>query len=203
MACNVSIGSMMYRASLRRQGALTRGGGLRIRPSGWKLLLAVGLLLQTIGFAAWAADTQSRESASRGLFADTETPIEITADSMELQRKTNTIIYKGNVLVVRDDVKITSDVLSARYDAKDGGLRSVVAEGTVRVRDGGREMTGDKAVFDGPEETITVSGNTTVRDGNNSISGDRVTIYVKEDRILVENSGGRVRAVVFPGQLNR
>ena len=122
---------------------------------------------------------------------------------MELQRKTNTIIYKGNVLVVRDDVKITSDVLSARYDAKDGGLRSVVAEGTVRVRDGGREMTGDKAVFDGPEETITVSGNTTVRDGNNSISGDRVTIYVKEDRVVVENSGGRVRAVVFPGQLNR
>ena len=121
----------------------------------------------------------------------------------ELQRKTNTIIYKGNVLVVRDDVKIASDALLARYDAKGGGLRSVVAEGTVRVRHAGREMTGDKAVFDGAEETIVVSGNTTVRDGSNSISGDRITVFMKEDRILVENSGGRVRAVVVPGQLDR
>ena len=64
-------------------------------------------------------------------------------------------------------------------------------------------MTGDKAVFDGSEEIITVSGNTTVRDGNNSISGDRITVYLKEGRSVVENSGGRVRAVIFPRQLNR
>ena len=184
---------------------MKRWSGFRTGVGGLKPLLAAILLVPVVGLAAWAAEggPRSAEPGTPGLFADTDTPIVITADSMELQRKTNTIIYKGNVLVVRDDVKITSDVLSARYDAKDGGLRSVVAEGTVRVRDGRREMTGDKAVFDGPEETITVSGNTTVRDGNNSISGDRVTIYVKEDRVLVENSGGRVRAVVVPGQLNR
>ncbi len=188
-----------------RKDVVKRWSGFRTGVARLKPLLAAALLLPAVALAAWAAEggPRSGERGTRGLFADTETPIVITADAMELQRKTNTIIYKGNVLVVRDDVKVTSDVLSARYDPKDGGLRSVVAEGTVRVRDGGREMTGDKAVFDGPEETITVSGNTTVRDGNNSISGDRVTIYVKEDRILVENSGGRVRAVVFPGQLNR
>ncbi len=179
---------------------MRRGSGFRAGLAVLKPWLAAVLLLPVAGLAAWAAEGGG-EPGSRGLFADTDTPIVITADSMELQRKTNTIIYKGNVLVVRDDVKITSDVLSARYDARDGGLRGVVAEGTVRVRDGRREMTGDKAVFDGPEETIIVSGNTTVRDGNNSISGDRVTIFVKEDRIVVENSGGRVRAVVFPGQL--
>ena len=170
-----------------------------------KSCLAVVVLLQAISSAGGAAEggPQGGEPNSGGLFGDTDTAIVITADSMELQRKTNTIIYKGNVLVVRDDIKIASDVLFARYDPKGGGLKSVVAEGTVRVRHGGREMTGDKAVFDGSEEIITVSGNTTVRDGNNSISGDRITVYLKEDRSVVENSGGRVRAVIFPRQLNR
>lgn len=168
--------------------------------------MAVVVLLQAAGSAGRAAEggPQGGGTSTGGLFADKDTPVVITADSMELQRKTGTIVYRGNVLVVRDDVKIASDTLFARYGADDGGLRSVVAEGTVRVHHGGREMTGDKAVFDGVAETITVSGdNTTVRDGNNSISGDRITIYMKEDRSVVENSGGRVRAVIFPGQLKR
>ncbi len=175
------------------------------RVFGVKFCLAVVVLFQAVISVGGAAQdgSQGGELNSGGLLGDSDTAVVITADSMELQRKTNTIIYKGNVVVVRDDVEIASDVLFARYDAKGGGLRSVVAEGTVRVRRGGREMTGDKAVFDGLAETITVSGNSTVRDGNNRISGDRITIYMKEDRSVVENSGGRVRAVIFPGQLNR
>lgn len=181
MACNAKVGSKVL------------------------FVVAVVVILHAMGSSAGAAEggAQGGRPASAGFFGDKDTPLVITADSMEIQRKTNTIIYNGNVLVVRGDVKIASDALLARYDAKGGGLRSVVAEGTVRVRHAGREMTGDKAVFDGAEETIVVSGNTTVQDGNNSISGDRITVFMKEDRVLVENSGGRVKAVVVPGELSR
>ena len=169
------------------------------------LCLAVWLPLQIMGPAGRAADDSpaGKKPDTGGLFADKDTPLVITADSMELQRKKNTIIYRGNVLVEREDVRIASDVLSARYDPENSVLKSVVAEGKVRVNQGGREMTGDKAVFDGLKETIIVSGNTVVRDGKNSISGDRITIYVKEDRSVVENTEGRVKAVIFPGQLTR
>lgn len=182
------------------------------RTSRWrqavKVYLAAAVLLQAAGFGVWTPEGGAQggapdASGSAGLFADQDTPVVITADSMELQRKTGTVIYTGNVLAVQDDVRITSDTLRARYDAEGGELRSVVAEGGVRIRHGGREMTGDKAVFDGRESTITVSGNTTLRAGNSSVSGDRITIYVREDRGVVENSRGRVRAVIFPEQLNR
>lgn len=167
------------------------------------LCLAVVLPLQITSPAARAAEERTPSGQSRGLFADKDTPLVITADTMELQRRKDTIIYRGNVLVEREDVRIASDVLSARYDPDDGVLKSVVAEGKVRVSHGGREMTGDKAVFDGLKETITVSGNTVVREGRNSISGDRITIYINEDRSVVENTQGRVKAVLFPGQLKR
>ncbi len=171
----------------------------------WTLGLAVVLFLHGAAPVARASEepARGRGTAAAGLFADKDTPVEITADRMEFQRKQSTIVYKGNVQVVRDGVKIASEVLMARYDAKGGVLTSVVAEGKVRVSHGGRVMTGDKAVFDGVEETITVSGNTVVRDGNSSISGSRITIYVNEDRSVVENSEGRVKAVIFPGQLTQ
>ncbi|MDE0214870.1 MAG: hypothetical protein OXN22_12385, partial [Deltaproteobacteria bacterium] len=164
----------------------------------WTLALAVVLFLHAAGPVARASEdpARGRGAVAAGLFADKDTPVEITADRMEFQRKRSTIVYKGNVQVVRDGVKIASDVLMARYDAKGGVLTSVVAEGKVRVSHGGRVMTGDKAVFDGADETITVSGNTVVRDGNSSISGSRITIYVNEDRSVVENSEGRVKAVI-------
>ena len=165
------------------------------------LCLAVSLPLQGAASAVRAAEDGKRGAG--GLFADGDTPLVITADTMELRRKQNIILYRGNVLVEREDVRIASDVLSARYDPEDGVLKKVVAEGAVRVDHSGREMTGDRAVFDGLEETITVSGNMVVREGKNSISGDRITIYIKEDRSVVENAGGRVRAVIFPGQLKR
>lgn len=158
--------------------------------------------LHAAGPAGWAADDAPKPAAGRAA-AGREAPLVITADRMELRRKENLIVYRGNVLAERGDVKIRSDVLSARYDAGDGALKTVVAEGQVRVSQGAREMTGDKAVFDDSKETITVSGNTVMRDGDNSVSGGRVTIYLDEDRSVVENRGGRVKAVIFPGQWKR
>lgn len=158
--------------------------------------------LHAAGPAGWAADDAPKPTPDRAA-ADREAPLVITADRMELRRKENLIVYRGNVLAERGDVKIRSDVLSARYDAGDGALQTVVAEGKVRVSQGAREMTGDKAVFDDSKETITVSGNTVMRDGDNSVSGGRVTIYLDEDRSVVENRGGRVKAVIFPGQWKR
>lgn len=168
----------------------------------WLVVLAA---FHAAGPAGWAADDgpDAAKPTEGRAAADRETPLVITADRMELRRKENLIVYRGDVLAERGDVTIRSDVLSARYDAGDGALRTVVAEGKVRVSQGAREMTGDKAVFDDSKETITVSGNTVVRDGGNSVSGGRVTIYLNEDRSVVENRGGRVRAVIFPGQWKR
>ena len=169
----------------------------------WRLAcLAVLVALHAAGPAGWTADDAPKPAPGRAA-PDRESPLVITADRMELRRKENLIVYRGNVLAERGDVKIQSDVLSARYDPGDGALKTVVAEGKVRVSQGAREMTGDKAVFDDSNETITVSGNTVMRDGDNSVSGGRVTIYLKEDRSVVENRGGRVKAVIFPGQWNR
>ena len=136
------------------------------------------------------------------LFADDNEPIVITSDRMELDRKKSTITYRGNVLTVRGDLRMTSDTLSGVIDFSGAGLKTITAAGNVRVIQEGRTATGDKAIFDSEKETITLVGNPVIQQGNSKISGDRVIVYLKEDRGVVEGGSQRVKAVIFPGELN-
>lgn len=136
------------------------------------------------------------------LFADDNEPIVITSDRMELDRKKSTITYRGNVLTVRGDLRMKSDTLSGVIDFAGAGLKTIVAAGNVRVIQEGRTATGDKAIFDSEKETITLIGNPIIQQGNSKISGDRVIVYLKEDRGVVEGGNQRVKAVIFPGELN-
>jgi len=187
------------------------------------LLLAV-LLLQPAGVVGWAAEgaktravekrsgakkpkqdlkgtNTSKKGGAGDLFSDDNEPIIITSDRMELDRKKSTIIYRGNVLTVRGELKMKSDTLSGVIDFEGQGLKTIVAAGNVRVTQEGRTATGDKAIFDSEQETITLSGNPVIQQGNSKISGDRVIVYLKEDRGVVEGGAQRVRAVIFPGEL--
>jgi len=150
---------------------------------------------------------KSKQAAEKGgmgdLFADNNEPIVITSDRMELDRKNSTIIYRGNVLTVRGELRLKSDTLSGVIDFAGAGLKTIVAAGNVRVIQEGRTATGDKAIFDSEKETITLVGNPVIQQGNSKISGDRVIVYLKEDRGVVEGGNQRVKAVIFPGELNK
>jgi len=151
-------------------------------------------------------DSKRKKGEQKGgmgeLFADDNEPIVITSDRMELDRKQSTITYRGNVLTVRGDLQMKSDTLSGVIDFAGAGLKTIVAAGNVRVIQEGRTATGDKAIFDSEKETITLVGNPVIQQGNSKISGDRVIVYLKEDRGVVEGGNQRVKAVIFPGELN-
>lgn len=153
---------------------------------------------------AKSGEKQTEASKKRGmgdLFADDNEPIVITSDRMELDRRKNTVTYRGNVLTVRGDLQMRSDSLSGIIDFEGKGLKTIVAAGNVHVTQEGRTATGDEAVFDSEKETITLVGNPVIQQGNSKISGDRVIVYLKEDRGVVEGGTQRVRAVIFPGEL--
>lgn len=152
-------------------------------------------------------DDKGKKSEGKGgmgdLFADDNEPIVITSDRMELDRKKSTITYRGNVLTVRGELRMKSDTLSGVIDFAGAGLKTIIAAGNVRVIQEGRVATGDKAIFDSVKETITLVGNPVIQQGNSKISGDRVIVYLKEDRGVVEGGDQRVKAVIFPGELNK
>lgn len=131
-------------------------------------------------------------------------PIYITADWMEVDRKKNTLTYKGRVVTVQADMTMRSDVLRAYYDPEMKQMKQIVAEGNVNAVQGNRVATGQKAVFDEKSKTVTLTGNPVMRQGNSQVSGIRVIYFIEEDRAVAEgDSNVRVRATIFPEELQR
>jgi len=130
-------------------------------------------------------------------------PIQITANQMEVYRKKNTIIYRGNVVTTQGDMTMRSEILTAVYNPELKGLQTVVAEGKVHIVQSGRTATGGKAVFNGQEQTITLTGDPVIHQGNSKISGSRIVFFIEEDRATVEGGKDRVKATVFPEELDQ
>lgn len=147
---------------------------------------------------------ESKKESERSVFgANKKDPIFITSDRMEVDQKKNTLTYTGRVIAQQGDLTLNSQALTAYYDANMKGIKEVVAEGQVRVTQGERVATGSKAVFSDKDQTIILTGNPVVRQGNSQVSGSRITLFIEQDRTVVEGGTQRVKATIFPEELQK
>lgn len=146
---------------------------------------------------------KSKRSDKTSFQTNKKDPIFITSDRMEVDRKKNTITYRGRVVAVQADMTMRSEVLTAHYNQDLKQLNEVIAEGKVHVTQGERVATGSKAVFSGKEQTVTLTGDPVVREGNNQVSGSRITFFIEQDRAVVEGGNQRVKATIFPEEVER
>lgn len=149
------------------------------------------------------APGKSKKAGGTAFQTSKKEPIFITSDRMEMDRKKNTITYNGRVVAVQADMTMRSEVLTAHYNPDMKQLREVIAEGKVHVTQGERVATGSKAVFNGKDQTITLTGDPVVREGNNQVSGSRIIFFIEQDRAIVEGGNQRVKATIFPEELER
>lgn len=153
------------------------------------LLLTCGLLMH-LPFSAFAAPETLKQS--RG-------PVKVSADRLEADEQTQTLIFSGNAVATQDDVTIHGDRLTVKYTGENRQIERVVAEGSVRILQGARVATGAKAILYHAEERIVLSGSPKVSDGDNSVQGQEITIYLNDQRSIVTGGPGvRVNAIFTP-----
>jgi lipopolysaccharide export system protein LptA len=80
-------------------------------------------------------------------------------------------------------------------------ITRIEALGKVRIVQGDRVATGDKAIYYTQEEKIVLMGNPQLWRGENSLKGHEIVFYVQENRAVVESEPSkRVEAVIYPSQ---
>lgn len=170
-----------------------------------KLRVMVCLLtaIHSFAFAGEAKRETKKEAEGTAFQASRKEPIFITSDRMEMDRQKNTITYRGQVVAIQADMTMRSEALTAYYDPDMKQLKEVIAEGKVHVTQRDRVATGTKAVFNGRDQTITLTGDPVVREGNNQVSGSRITFFIEQDRAVVEGGTQRVKATIFPDEIER
>jgi len=129
---------------------------------------------------------------------DENLPIVIKSDRLVGDNEKNTVVFCGNVVATRGDFIISSESISIIYDRGNKRVKELIAEGSVRITQGDRTATGEKALYLNSEDKITLTGNPKVWEGDNKIEGGKIILFLAEDRGVVEaNEHTRVSATIY------
>lgn len=175
--------------------------------------LAALLLLMTPALA----QAQNIGGNFGGFSDNSNKPIDIEADQLEVLDDKKIAVFSGNVKAVQGAMTMRSRKLNVRYagdpagetkpDTKKSGgsqITSIRAEGKVLIESGeDQSATSSWAVFDVIKQTVTLGGEVTLSQGGNVLTGDKLIIDLKTNRSRFVNLGdgskpNRVRGLFTP-----
>ncbi|TIH18419.1 LPS ABC transporter substrate-binding protein LptA [Marinifilum sp. JC120] len=133
-----------------------------------------------------------------------EVPIKITSTKMTFSENRNRITFSGNVKVVRLDVTLTSETLTAHLRPEGDSLtdtqdkiKKIVAGGNVKVSMKKRKGKCDKLTYVVGDSIIYMNGNAELQDGPNLIQGDEIKFYLKDNRAEVVGGNKPIEAIFY------
>jgi lipopolysaccharide export system protein LptA len=162
-----------------------------IRP----LILAGALATTAAAGMALAADPVS---ALKG--HDSSAPVDVTADRIEVQDRSDRAIFAGNVHVKQASLSLDTERLTVAYSSGGGvQIRRLDASGGVTVRSPSETARGNFGIYDLDRKLITLVGAVQLNRGGSQIMGSRLVIDLSTGRAVIDGgapgvgqSGGRV-----------
>jgi lipopolysaccharide export system protein LptA len=166
----------------------------------FRIILATAALAAT---GAFAQVTQEQPvSALKG--HNSNAPVDVSADRIEVQDRADRAVFTGNVHVTQAELMLDTPRLTVAYAGgagTSGGvqIKRLDAAGGVVVRSPSETAKGDFGVYDLDRKLITLIGNVQLTRENNQVSGARLVIDLDSGRAVIDggppgvnSSGGRV-----------
>ncbi|OEU73712.1 MAG: lipopolysaccharide transport periplasmic protein LptA [Desulfuromonadales bacterium C00003068] len=125
--------------------------------------------------------------------------IQISSRRLEADHAAGTVRFIGEVVAIQGETTIRAEELIL-YQANEGQrIERIEAFRQVRIEQGERFATGQKAVFDRTRGQVVLTGAPKVRQGEDFIEGDEIVFFLDSERSIVRSKGSeRVKAVFHP-----
>jgi lipopolysaccharide export system protein LptA len=157
------------------------------------MIRSLALLALALGAAVPAA-AQTRH--------DSNAPIDVASNHIELQDRANRALLTGNVVIKQAEMTLTAARVTVTYTGQisDGSpqVSRLDASGSVTVTRPDQNARSQYAVYDLNTRIITMVGAVTLRQGMNNVSGGRLSINLDTGRATIDGSG--VRGSTASGQ---
>jgi lipopolysaccharide export system protein LptA len=165
----------------------------------------IGIILAVTAAVATAAFAQVKQeqpiSALKG--HNSNAPVDVSADRIEVQDRADRAVFVGNVHAVQQDLTLDTPRLTVAYSGGSGGnnvqIHRLDAAGGVVVKSPSETAKGDIGIYDLDRKLITLLGNVQLDRENNQVNGQRLVIDLDSGRAVVDggppgvnSSGGRV-----------
>jgi lipopolysaccharide export system protein LptA len=172
--------------------------------------LAAASALALLAFATATALAQTEQTtttsetpAKSGEPAAAPTPVDISANEMEILDKDKKAIFRGAVDATRGTTNLKSDELTVTYaeiKKPDGTTKTdataLDARGNVTITTPRETITGDWAKYNPQTEMLVVGGNVKLVQGKTVLTGNELQSDLKANK--TQMTGGRVKGSFLP-----
>jgi lipopolysaccharide export system protein LptA len=166
----------------------------------------IGIILATMALAATTAFAQVKQQSSVSALKghNTNAPVDVNADRIEVQDRADRAVFSGNVHVVQAEMTLDTPRLTVAYSSAQGAggnpqIQRLDAAGGVVVKSPTESAKGDFGIYDLNRKLITLIGNVQLVQQQNRVNGARLVIDLNSGRAVVDggppgenSSGGRV-----------
>ena len=172
--------------------------------SGMKLWRTLGTACVAVaGIAVQPLLAQDATSALKG--HDSNAPVDVAADRIEVQDRSDRAIFSGNVVAKQADLTLNAARVTVAY-SNTGSIEisRIDASGGVTVTSPSETAKGQFAIYDLNKRLITMIGAVTLTRGASQVRGGRLVLDLNTGRAVVDGraagagpagtgeSGGRV-----------
>ncbi|MDT9599444.1 LptA/OstA family protein [Sphingosinicella rhizophila] len=128
-------------------------------------------------------------------------PVDVAADRIEVQDRADRAVFSGNVQVRQSDLTLSAARLTVAYSNAGGiQIERLDASGGVTVRSPSETARGQYAIYDLNRRIITMIGDVTLTRGDSNVKGGRLVLDLDSGRAVMDgagpagtaNQGGRV-----------
>lgn len=182
------------------------------------------ILKAALGAAAMAWLVAGGAAAQEGVSAlrdhDTRSPIDISADRLEVRSKDDIAIFEGRVEAVQKDLTLKADRITVHYDKvadqQNSGnseappISRIDAAGQVTLISPSETVAANWGVYDMVERIVTLGGTVVLNRGDVVVRGDRLQVNLESGVTRLETvaSGateqkGRVRGRFLPSDKDK
>ena len=159
--------------------------------------LLVAALAATASLAGLAR-AQDAVSALRG--HNSNAPIDVASDRIEVQDRADRAIFVGNVQVRQASLTLSTERLTVAYSTSGGiEIDRLDASGGVVVRSPSETARGNFGIYDLDRRLITLIGDVQLSRSGSQVNGSRLVIDLESGRAVIDGgppgvgqSGGRV-----------
>jgi lipopolysaccharide export system protein LptA len=161
-------------------------------------LLLIAPLAFATAAAAPAPQSNGPVSALKG--HNSNAPIDVASDRIEVQDRADRAIFVGNVHVKQDELTLDTARLTVAYSNASGvQINRLDASGGVTVHSPSETARGAFGIYDLDRKLITLIGSVVLQREGSQINGQRLTIDLDSGRAVIDGgpagvgqSGGRV-----------
>ena len=135
---------------------------------------------------------------------DSTKPINIQADSAEINDDTGISTYRGNVKITQGSTVLTGDTVILETANKK--VKKIISEGKLstfkQTTDDGRKINAEaeKMIYSITGNKIVLTKNAKLTEAGNTFASDKITFYTDKEIVTAGSSSGndRVNITVFP-----